>query len=342
LAVANAKDAVGPKEIFSAYQKASAEGRAAYDKTGDPRSLIAEDKMTAESAKGVTEKGSLPVNVDKRGNWVVKLSDGSERRYDAKTDGKVMSPTLSQTAVYNTVINQEKQKQSELTPDAIKLAGSQYAITGVMPSMGMGNARARAQIINSAAEYWRNQGIDPSKVPQIQADFKATKDTLIAQKKAVEPFKAFEGAMIKNAEYALSLSSKYERSNYPPANSVINAIKTGTGDPQVVEFSNALYAASLEYQKIKTAGTAITSAELSITAQQKAEELMNKAHNHKQLEAAMRAMRTDGRNVVAEREKMVQGLSDDLAKVETQFGFNKGNATPAPSGGSRFTIKKVE
>jgi len=220
-----------------------------------------------------------------------------------------------------------------LSPDALKIEGIKFATTGQMPSMGMGNAAVRMKIMTSAAEYLKEQGIDPKTVPAIQAEFKATVAAFKSVKTPLANFQAFENALIKNANYAFALSKSNYRTQFPPVNVVMNAIRTRTGDPKIVKFSAAIYAAAMEYEKIRTAGTNITSAELSIGAQKKAEEIMNKAQTHAQLGAVIEAMKVDAKNVVDSRREQLGTLSNEMRTLGKNLGI------PLTSGGGQTVIR---
>jgi len=214
----------------------------------------------------------------------------------------------------------------QVSDDALTLAASQYLQTGQMPALGMGNATLRAKVLNKAGEMTKKSGINPMDVPSMQAEFNAQKQTLIKMTKDTSGFSAFEKGMIKNAEYAKSISAGYKRSDFPAANIMINAFRKQTGDPQVVKLTNSIYAASLEYEKIRTAGTAITSAELSIGAQKKAEELMGSAQNHKQLSAAIDVMKVDAKNIVSARNEQIA----EVKKLINVWGKSTATKTESP------------
>lgn len=200
----------------------------------------------------------------------------------------------------------------ELTDDALTVAAHQYLRMGQMPPLGMGSMGARAKILNKAGELAKSSGIDPETVPALVSEFKATQGALNKMERDYAGFAAFEQGMIKNMDYALSVSKKYGRTPLPPVNTLINALRTKTGDPQIVEYTNAIYAAAMEYEKIRTAGTAITSAELSVAAQKKAEDLINTAQTHGQLVGAAKAMRTDARNIIGSRKDEIGRLRSEL------------------------------
>jgi hypothetical protein len=208
----------------------------------------------------------------------------------------------------------------DLSPDAIKQEGIKYALTGKMPAMGMGNPVLRSKIMNAAAEYYKENGIDPMSIPALQADYTASNAALTKATKDFTAIKGFEEGMIKNMDYAVSLSKGFGNTKYPLANTLINALKTQTGDPKIVEFSNAIYAAAMEYEKIRTAGTGITSAELSVNAQAKAEKLINTSQNHAQLLGAQKAMITDAKNISNARNKQLQVLRNSIKTQSPAFG----------------------
>ena len=167
------------------------------------------------------------------------------------------------------------------------------------------------------------------------ADYRSDSGAQVKTEKDMVAFKGFEQGMLKNADYALQLSKEYSRTSYPPVNRLLNALRTGTGDVKSVKFANAVYAASLEYQKIKTAGTGITSAELSIGAQQKAEELLGSSLSHKQLKGVVDVMKTDSRNIVAARQAELDAIKD---RIRTR----RKPTVPTPQKGKKIGRFEVE
>jgi len=305
------------------------------DKTGTKlgeNTNVKPESTPSWQSSSVTEKGGFPIwkNPKTQATEVV-MPNGTRETYDPKKHGKELSQNVSQTTIYNKTGG----GGSSLTQDAIKMEGIKYAMTGQMPSMGMGNAGLRSKIINYASAYLIENGINPTEVPAMQAGFKATKDTYANMKKSTEQFGAFEKAMISNMEYATKLSSKYSRTSFPAANTLINAIRTHTGDPEIVEMGTAIYAAAMEFEKIRTAGTAITSAELSMNAQKKAEEIVNKSQTHGQILAVLKAMKTDASNVMDARRKELTILENEMKNNPM---VNMGGK---PQGGPKATHKYI-
>jgi len=215
-----------------------------------------------------------------------------------------------------------------LSPEAIQVEGIKFATTGKMPAMGMGGGlTVRASIMNAGAKYLIENGVDPKTVPAMQAEYNATNQAYASVKKGAEQIKGFEQGLIKNADYALELSQKIFRTGVIPANEVINYLKTKTGDPGIVKFGAALYAAAMEYEKVRTAGTGVTSAELSIGAQKKAEEIMNKAMTHEQLSGIVDAMKVDTSNITDGRQATLTNMSNEMGTLAQVFG-RRGETPP--------------
>ena len=310
---ANGGKPLSPRRILEIHAGAG-QTDAAKDLLSDENKGQTEEQLTSRSLKGDPE--------------AQKILDAMQRR---KID--IAKNTKAAT------VNIQPQGSGAMTQDAVELAGIQWATTGQMPALGMGNGAMRAKIMNSGAAYLKKQGVDPTTVPAVQAEFKATKEAYTQQKKGVEGIAGFVGGMIKNADYATSLSNKYYRTSLPPVNQILNAIKTKTGDPQIVQFSNAIYAAALEYAKIRTAGTQVSSAELSIQAQQKAEELVNTAQTPKQLDAAFQAMKVDAKNIESARRENLKLLENELKKNKGFTGLDIIDK-PTTSGATWEELKK--
>lgn len=161
-------------------------------------------------------------------------------------------------------------------------------------------------------------------MPGISAGWGADKKALDAVTKSQEQVMAFEKTANKNLEYAAKLSDQLDRTGFPPANSLLIALRTKTGDPQTVKFSTAVYAAALEYQKVVTAGSGVTSAELSIGAQKKAEEIISKSHTKQQFQANLEALKIDMAN-----RKMAYG--EQIKEIRGRIGAGNApgsNTTP--------------
>lgn len=87
-------------------------------------------------------------------------------------------------------------RAGEMSEEAIKQEGIKYAMTGKMPALGMGNAQMRSKIINAAAAWLKEQGVDPTDVPGLQADVTGEGKSLANQQK----IRGMMGGFVRNMD----------------------------------------------------------------------------------------------------------------------------------------------
>lgn len=232
------------------------------------------------------------------------------------------------------------QQHPDWTPEQINLAtateaekrklSGQLVVANVrIPAFQQGANLPPGYVFNrktGSFDYKGGESVTPmgGSLATAGSDWKADIGALSALTKSQEQVMAFEKTASKNLEYAVKLSDKFDRTQFPPANAVINALKTKTGDPNIVKFATATYAAALEYQKVVTAGSGVTSAELSVGAQKKAEEIISKSHTKEQFRANLEALKTDMANRKAAYNEQIQEVRSRVSgaigggKTETQ------------------------
>jgi hypothetical protein len=264
---------------------------------------------------------NLDKNKDNFGTWQAGDMMGVFNKKDG-TKGWEQKVGVNPSTVFKI---DNRQAAPTMPDDAIRLEGIKFATTGKMSALGNGNGALKVKIMAAGAQYLKEQGIDPASVPGMQAEYASTAKAFSALQTPIKQLKGFEAGMIKNADYALSLAKPYGNTNFPAANHIINAIKTNKGDDDVVKLAAAISAFSLEYEKVKTAGTNITSAELSIGAQKRAEEIANKAQSYKQLAGVIEVMKTDTHNITGSRQKELDQVHSELNGIGKLYG------QPAPT-----------
>ena len=216
----------------------------------------------------------------------------------------------------------EKRKADEeaLDPAAIELAANNYVATGKMPSLGMGNAVMRSRILSKAAEIAKSRNIDFISLPAVQAEFQANAQNLTSLNKAYNQVMAFEKTAKANIEYAQELSTKYDRSRFPDFNSFMQAVASKTGGADIEAFRQAVYAASMEYMKVITAGSGVSSAELSVKAQEKAEDILNAAKTKNQFDAIIATMKVDMENRDIGYKAQISEIKSNLDRFSKKGG----------------------
>jgi hypothetical protein len=225
--------------------------------------------------------------------------------YKAKL--KAENPGITDTELSSRTAEEARRLKIEEMKETLPLRIPAYSVAPNMPPGYTFNRRTGKYEYDPATPVGGNTVKD---LPGIGATFGADKKALDAVTKAKDQVMAFEKTATKNLEYAASLSERLARTGFPPANALLIALRTKTGDPETVKFSTAVYAAALEYQKVITAGSGVTSAELSVGAQKKAEEIISKSHTKEQFRANLEALKIDMQNrklAYGEQIKEIQG-----------------------------------
>lgn len=212
--------------------------------------------------------------------------------------------------------------EAAFTPDAIKNAAARYNIDGTLPPMGMGKAGSagRAAILNEAAMQAGASGVSPDDQRIAQIGNKANTAALTKIQQQQTMVGAFEKNFNKNADIALELSGKVDRTGVPLANKWINAGKRSiTGDSDLSAFDASVKAVSNEYAKIisgSMGNTATAEGEIK-----KIEGLLNAAQTPEQLASVINLMKRETHN-------RMQGFEDEKTTLRSTMTTKK----PAPSG----------
>lgn len=168
-----------------------------------------------------------------------------------------------------------------------------------------------------------------------RGDIKAM-EKLKIQKSAIGGFE--RGA--KNAmQIAFDLNKQMKRGRFPGINKLSLLLKYHAGDPMVRPFENAVVTAMTEYMKVVTAGTNISSTELSVAAQERAKTLLEKSDNFetfkKQMEIFGKEMRGKMKGIEDQEKYLARsmnrggGASGDKAtfiKAAMSKGYSRSEA----------------
>lgn len=123
----------------------------------------------------------------------------------------------------------------------------------------------------------------------------------------------FEKGAINAMNIADSLNKEVARGKFPGINKLSLALKYHAGDDTVKAFRNAVVTAMTEYMKVVTAGTNISSTELSVGAQERAKQLLDVADNpatfKKQLNVFMREMEGKKKGILDQEAEIRKGMN---------------------------------
>lgn len=210
----------------------------------------------------------------------------------------------------------------EFSEAAINNAAARYNIDGTLPPMGMGKggATARSLILNRAAVLAGDTSGTDQRVAQLET--KANSGTLLQLRKTKTMIKAFEEMANKNADIALKMSDKVDRSGTPVVNRWFLAANNKiAGDVDTATFNTAVNVFANEYAKIMSGSMGNTP--VSDSARKEAHEILNTAQTPAQLRANIKLLQREMQNRIkglddSERDllKGMRGSSSDAKKDE--------------------------
>lgn len=185
-----------------------------------------------------------------------------------------------------------------LDPNSLDYVAQQYAATGQLPPLGMGQAgvKMRQQIITRAAQMAQQAGTTGNDAVATHADTRAMTQSLGQVSKTRNMIESFEQTAQKNADLALSLVDKGgPRGQAPVINRWIQAgRKSIQGDPDVAAYDLALTTFKNEYARVvnsATGGGVTTDA-----ARSEIERLLNTAQTAAQVKAVIATAKQDMAN----------------------------------------------
>lgn len=207
-----------------------------------------------------------------------------------------------------------------LTQDAIDNAAKRYNFDGSLPpSLGRGTQGARdiRGILTRAAELAGSNPADTSGGRAGQMANKADSTALTQLTKQQQVASSFESTANANADIALGLSKKLDRTGIPLVNAGLQAWRTGTGSPEATQFAAANETFVNEYAKIMSGG--MGNGPVTDSARNKAHTLLTTSMTPEQYEGNVRLLQREMQN-------RMKGYSDQIDSINTRL---KGGTAPA-------------
>ncbi len=199
-----------------------------------------------------------------------------------------------------------------ITPNALYQGGLTFALKGTLPagSRSMAAMPAQKAIQNKAGALAEAAGVD---LPQLQQEYAAASASTKSLTSRYQFTSTAAQAANENIAYALELSPTISRTDVPAVNRFTQWLQHETGGggqlPQLSQFELALYTAAREYAKV-TSGSAASISELSQTASQKVDQLINAAQTPDQFKAVTGAMQRDMTNIMGPMYRQLQNTND--------------------------------
>ncbi|HPI99032.1 MAG TPA: hypothetical protein PLV56_09825, partial [Synergistales bacterium] len=277
---------------------------------------------------GFTQNGKLPIYSDNRTGEVFVNDNNKRRLYNPQVDGIPEGKALPQSAIQAQTNRDEDRADIEnmdVDPQAY-----QYLFTGEMPSLGMASADLRKKILKRSNEALGELGIDSKELPSVRSKYKSVQ---AAHKKVQERLSLLEGyeqGMVSNLDYAKQISKTVDRSKFPTVNKFLTWARINSGDPRIIKFLNSTVSATREYMRVAT-GAVGGVAELSVSAQERAEELLNVNLTWDQFDSSLEAMEVDINNVRSGVKSQVDKLERYMADPAQWYHSTKGGTQKDPS-----------
>lgn len=217
-----------------------------------------------------------------------------------------------------------------LTFNAIYQYGKENALTGRMPSIGLGSTgkagNRRDAIMNSAAAQAAAAGVD---LPTLQAEYKANEKALGLLVPRYNISSAAAMAAIDNLDLSLGQSRTVSRTDSAWVNSIIQKYQSNfTEAKELSRFETYIYTAAREYAKVVSGGAASAQG-LTDTASREAERLLNVAKTPGGLESSIEAMKKDMENVIDRQLGQINSISSTISSF---FSEGKSIRFPKPEG----------
>lgn len=217
-----------------------------------------------------------------------------------------------------------------LTPEALDLTAKQFAMTGLLPPMGMGKqaAAARTQIINRAADLF--SGLD---LASQRTAYEANKSSLTAIQKQRDAMGAFEDTAKKNLEVFLTQAKKVTDTGSPFLNRPLRAIDERLlGAPSMTAFNVARRTVIPEFAKI-LANPGL-SGQLSDTARKEIEDVLSGDATLPQTIAATNILLQDVKNRTTSYDDQIKAIQQRIATPPG--GKAGGTITVTSPGGKNY------
>jgi hypothetical protein len=212
---------------------------------------------------------------------------------------------------------------TDLSPAGLDAAALNYAKTGILPPLGMGDKGTRKQIINRAAEMM--PGLD---LASAKADYTANQGALTQLTKQREAIGAFETTARKNIDLFLQTAGKVVDTGSPFLNLPLRKLSGAMlGSPDQAAFDAARQVAVNEVAKIVSNPT--LSGTLSDSARHEVDAFNPENATLKQAVSVMRLLRQDMDNRTAALDDQIAGIKARIAKGGPQTSQKITVQTPA-------------
>lgn len=201
-------------------------------------------------------------------------------------------------------------------------------------SMGL-----RMAVLNRVTEMGRERGRSAVDQMVARADYTGLSRALADREKNIAAVGQFSKQLDAQANLVLKYAKEGIGGDVDIVNHWVQGGRSGLGSPELRQFDTAIRGLAREHQRIVTAAT--SNAQLHTSAQQTADELLNRDFNYDEIEATIQTMRAEGQNAISSGRSEVDDLKNairGLGQAPTSGGQDlhfdaTGNPIGGPSGG---------
>lgn len=268
-----------------------------------------------------------------RANIKKTTAQGNQAQAAADRPAAETPTTLALKAAHGDKIAERAMKllkpgeSTSLTTEAIGMLGQMFAMTGVLPSMGMGAKADRELVFNEAANNLKESGTD---LASQQAAYKANQTALTKQVTMQAAINSFEATAKENLNRALDTAKKIVDSGSPLLNQPLRLIDEKVlGSNELAAFRTARQVAINEVAKI-TSNPNLTGT-LSDSARHEVESLVSEDATLGQIYAAADILVKDMDSRKQNTDATVEALKGQIKQLG-QKASNGAVLAPPPIG----------
>lgn len=327
-------------EVVASFQKRAMSPKEAYDANQpklhnvSPGNVVIDEKNPQGGAVFTAPAKAPDVNAGSFEDYVTRYArDVAKKPLQALTTKEIEDARQKYAAAGSTANADDS--AITFTPDALDMVANQFAMTGVLPPMGMGKqgTAARAKVINRAAELYK--GLD---LASQKAAYESSKKSLDAMQKQFDAISSFENTATKNLDQFLATAAKIVDTGSPLVNKPLRAFaESALGSPEMAAYNTARLTVIPEFAKILNNPN--LSGQLSDSARHEIEGLMKGQATLKQTVAVATILKNDVKN-------RHDSLSDQIKAIQTRIATPPGHAAKtdtaapgAPTVGSTVTYQ---
>lgn len=280
-------------------------------------------KQEDVKAKNDIAKQNLALNVDKVGIAAQRANTEAARATAETSHNKAME------GIARDRLTVEKQNQGQLDPSDVDTIANAIVSTGQVPpgmAWGLSKGGNLRKVMHAVTAKLTAMHAPPGQLAQARMLFKATQDQVDKLSNRQGLIQAQVGLVTKTIPLLqqdlakLSAATPGGRSQFPLANSAINAYLSGSGSPEMARYGFRLYTLANAYAKaINTTG------QLTVEGQREAQAKLNAAQNPEQLMAVVKGMEQEIYNEE-------HGAEEQKVNTIQNFGKQVFNPNVQPSG----------